>query len=60
LKPLYAEAVRLIARLPAFRIVHVRREQNRYADRLVNLALDRVEADAPDSGRRIVESGPAT
>jgi hypothetical protein len=30
----------MIGRLPSFRIAHVRREQNREADRLVNEALD--------------------
>jgi len=40
LKPLWAEAMRMIATFSSFRIVHVRREQNREADRLVNAALD--------------------
>lgn len=40
LKPLHARAQELIARLGAFRIEHVRREENREADRLVNAALD--------------------
>jgi ribonuclease HI len=40
LKPLHAEAVRLIGGFRSFRIRHVRREQNREADRLVNQALD--------------------
>ena len=44
LKPLYAEAMRRIRLIPRFRIVHVPREDNRHADRLVNLALDRGEA----------------
>ncbi len=46
LKPLYLEAVRRIRELGSFRIQHVRREQNQEADRLVNVALDRAEADA--------------
>ncbi len=45
LKPLYAEARRLIGGFDTFRILHVRREENREADRLVNEALDeRTEA----------------
>ena len=40
LKPLHQRALGLIARLESFRISHVRREQNREADRLVNEALD--------------------
>jgi probable phosphoglycerate mutase len=42
--PLHAEVMRRIRRFPRFRIVHVRREENKDADRLVNLALDRGEA----------------
>lgn len=54
LKPLYLEAVRRIRKLGSFRIHHVRREQNQEADRLVNVALDRAEADAEsaESGAR--------
>jgi ribonuclease HI len=44
LKPLHLRAREMIARLAAFSIEHVRREQNREADRLVNQALDAVEA----------------
>jgi probable phosphoglycerate mutase len=40
LQPLYDRAQELIARLPGFRITHIRREQNRQADRLVNRAID--------------------
>jgi GxxExxY protein len=43
LKVLYEKARHLIARLEAFSIEHVRREQNREADRLVNQALDDAE-----------------
>ena len=57
LKVLYAEAVRLIARLDDFRIVHVRRENNKHADRMVNVALDRAEADPLDPQERIFETG---
>jgi ribonuclease HI len=41
LKPLIKEAATLAARLPRFRISHVRREENREADRLANSAMDR-------------------
>lgn len=41
LKPLYDEAIRLISKFEHFEIRHVRRENNKEADRLVNLALDR-------------------
>ncbi len=40
LKPLFAEAQRLIAGLAEFSIQHVPREENREADRLANQALD--------------------
>lgn len=40
LKPLHAEAVRLAARLDRVTFEHVRREANREADRLANLAMD--------------------
>jgi len=40
LKPLHEQARRVIDRLAAFSIEHVRREANREADRLVNEALD--------------------
>jgi ribonuclease HI len=53
--PLHAEAMRRIRDFPRFRIVHVRREENRHADRLVNLALNRGEGagalvDLPAAG----------
>jgi ribonuclease HI len=44
LKPLFAQAMQRIGRFKSFRIRHVRREQNRDADRLVNAALNRAEA----------------
>jgi ribonuclease HI len=51
LKPLFEEAMRRIHRFKSFRLRHVRREFNRDADRLVNVALnragDRSEAPAP-------------
>lgn len=40
LKPLYERARTAIARLESFSIEHVRREHNREADKLANLALD--------------------
>jgi len=40
LRPLYERAQEMIGRLKAFSIAHVRREQNREADRLVNQAID--------------------
>jgi ribonuclease HI len=43
LKPLHGRAREMISRLEAFSIEHVRREQNREADRLVNQALDATE-----------------
>jgi ribonuclease HI len=46
LKPLFAEARRRIDRFRSFRIRHVRREHNKDADRLVNVALNRAEAAA--------------
>jgi len=46
LKPLYAESCRFVREFREFRIVHVPREENREADRLVNQALDRNERDS--------------
>jgi ribonuclease HI len=40
LKPLFRKAQELISRLESFSITHLRREQNREADRLVNRTLD--------------------
>lgn len=50
LKPLFDEARRLAAAIPDFAISHVRRELNREADRLANLAMD--EAAAPAGSPR--------
>jgi ribonuclease HI len=58
LKPLFAEARRMIGRLEAFRIRHVRREQNRDADRLVNEALDRW-LDDPEAAEARIHVRPA-
>jgi ribonuclease HI len=41
LKPLYSEAVKLAYSLASFKIAAVPREQNREADQLANMALDR-------------------
>jgi probable phosphoglycerate mutase len=49
LRPLYERALPLIAQMKQFRIEHVRREQNREADRLVNLALDAAAGSAKKS-----------
>lgn len=52
LKPLHGRARQMIERLETFSIEHVRREQNREADRLVNEALDAAEArKAPAESR---------
>ncbi len=40
IKPLYEAALRWIALIPDFSIVHVRREPNKDADRLANEAMD--------------------
>ncbi|MGC9994908.1 MAG: ribonuclease HI family protein [Terriglobia bacterium] len=50
LKPLWEAAVRLIGRFESFSIEHVRRERNREADRLANLALDAAAAQASGRG----------
>ncbi len=42
LKPLFEKARGLAARYASFRIVHVRRELNKEADRLANQAMDRI------------------
>lgn len=55
LMPLYAEAVRRISSFQRFQISHIPRERNKLADRLVNRALDRLEADPTEQGIRIHE-----
>ena len=40
IRPLYQTAVRWMALIPRFTISHVRRENNKEADRLANLAMD--------------------
>lgn len=44
LKPLFAQAMQRIRGFESFRIRHVRREHNKDADRLVNVALNLAEA----------------
>ena len=46
LKVLYRKALDLLGRLEAYRIIHVRREHNKLADRLANLGID----EAPHGG----------
>jgi ribonuclease HI len=46
LQPLYEEARRLVARIGRVTFEHVRREQNREADRLANAAMDEAAAAA--------------
>jgi len=59
LKPLREQAERLIARFESFSIEHVRRERNREADRLANLALDAAAAEASGrGGSRTAPSSP--
>ncbi|HND08105.1 MAG TPA: ribonuclease HI family protein, partial [Candidatus Obscuribacter sp.] len=41
LKPLYQQATKLKGQFKKFAISHVRREQNKDADRLANQAMDR-------------------
>ena len=40
LSQLHQKALGLLRRLDAYRIIHIRREQNRLADRLANRAID--------------------
>ena len=60
LKPLHEQARRLIARLEAFSIQHVPREQNRQADRLANQALDGSGSAAPRLGTTSPGVAPAS
>lgn len=55
LKPLFAEAKRLIAGFALFDIRHVRREDNKESDALVNQALDQLESDPENPQVRIHE-----
>jgi len=47
LQPLFREAKALISKLKSFSIHHVPREQNREADRLANLAMDKGQTKEP-------------
>jgi ribonuclease HI len=40
IRPLYETAIRWVAQIPRFSIEHVRRENNKEADKLANLAMD--------------------
>jgi ribonuclease HI len=59
LKPLYERAKKMSQALPAFRIDHVYREQNREADLLANEAMDEASGKPPAAASRNpkVESG---
>ena len=50
LQPLFREAKALISKLKSFSIHHVPREQNREADRLANLAMDRASGATQNQG----------
>ena len=41
LRPLHLEASRLLSAFPSVRVIHVGREENRIADHLANVAIDR-------------------
>jgi ribonuclease HI len=60
LVPLHAEAVRRIASFPSFRIVHVPRENNREADRLVHRALNLAETAPPGETVRLRETADSS
>jgi len=48
LQPLYEDARRLVARIGRVTFEHVRREKNKEADRLANLAMDEAQQKAPE------------
>jgi ribonuclease HI len=52
LKPLYERAKKMSQALPAFRIDHVYREQNREADLLANEAMDEASGKPPAAASR--------
>jgi ribonuclease HI len=56
LKPLFGEAMSRVEGFKSFRIEHVRREKNKQADRLVNVALDRAEAGAGEDALKVHET----
>jgi len=54
--PLHAEALRMIRGFGRFSIGHVPRERNKVADKLVNRALNQVEAGTDGGSLRLHES----
>jgi ribonuclease HI len=52
LKQLYREVQQAAAPLEHFEVRHVRREQNRHADALANLAMDRRDSGSTGGGER--------
>ena len=50
LKVLFEQATALLQRLDSYRIVHVRRERNKSADRLAKLGIDRALRRITDTG----------
>ena len=52
LKELHAQAMKIIKGLEAFEIRHVRREENRQADRLANRAMDLGTKKTPEEATR--------
>ena len=66
LKPLYERASKMARQLGYFAIEHVRRELNRDADALANVALDQAgvpkferNASSPGSSQQIISSSPS-
>jgi ribonuclease HI len=55
LQPLYAEARSLVARFDRVTFEHVRREANREADRLSNLAMDMADGTTPTQAPPMVD-----
>jgi probable phosphoglycerate mutase len=58
LQPLFREAKALISKLKLFSIHHVPREQNREADRLANLAMDKAPGATQNLGAPLKPSPP--
>jgi ribonuclease HI len=54
--PLHAEAMRMIRGFGRFKIGHVPREKNKVADKLVNRALNTMEAGGDGSSARLHET----
>lgn len=60
LSKLHAEAQKLLLKIDAWTIRHIRREQNRRADQLVNMAIDKVaDVIIYDASRAEFAEGPA-